>query len=158
MTKKAQVVLTDLFFATIIFLTLFVAFFITWTRLNARFDDFITFNELELLTIQISDLLTKSPGVPRNWETTPTNIQALGLASQDRVLAGAKINALSNLSYNMTRSLFNVDRFELYILIKQGNLAILELGNIPTKRAVHVQRLVRYEQQKATLDVALWKN
>lgn len=157
MSKRAQVALTDLTFGLVIFLILLTSFFIEWTRLQNRLTDTITFSELEINALYIADLLAKTPGVPNDWETRPQSLDVLGLAAHDRTLSPTKVTAFANITYNQAQQLFNVERFGLYILLKKNNQAILELGTVPTKRAVHIRRIVRYNEEKATLDVALWQ-
>ena len=157
MQKKGQIIITDLAFSLFIFLILFIGYFIEWNRTMNRLDSTIQFNDLELRTLQISDLLTRSPGVPSNWETTPASATLIGLAEKDRILSPAKVHALTNLSYNQTKTLFNIPELDFYLLIKKNNLAIAEIGVPPTQRAVHLQRIVRYQNEKATLNIALSK-
>ncbi len=152
---RGQIVLSDLVFGIVIFLILMTTFIVEWTRLNGRLEDKNTFDELELLTFQIADLLIKQPGTPSDWETSPPTVDVLGLAETDRILSPAKVLALQNLSYDTTRTLLNVERFELYILLQQHNSAIIEIGSVPTKRAVHIRRYVTYANKQATLDIAL---
>ena len=98
MSDRAQIILSDLVFALVAFLILLSAFFIQWNKLHTRYQDTLLFQDLEIHALQIADLLVQNPGVPNDWETNPTNVQVLGLASSDRVLSAAKVNALSNLS------------------------------------------------------------
>ena len=155
MAKHAQIAITDLVFGIVIFLFLLTTFLIVYTRLNNRLNDAILFNDLELSTIHTADLLTKHPGSPADWETHPNDLQVLGLARDDRVLSPAKIQALANLSSNTTLSILNVKRYNLYLLIRTSTQGLLELGQPPAKRTVHIQRIVQYENAPATLDVAL---
>src|SRR3989338_2271402 len=68
LNKKAQTSSLDMLLATIIFLILIISAFAIWNKYSMRLKDSTEFNELELLTIKISDQIIKTPGVPDNWE------------------------------------------------------------------------------------------
>jgi hypothetical protein len=52
----------------------------------------------------ITDMLAKSGGVPLNWETNASSVQAIGLATTANNLSVAKVNAFVALNYNTSRT------------------------------------------------------
>lgn len=154
--KKAQIAMTDLLLALILFTILFLGLIFFWTFYQSKFVDNFARDEMELLAFQISDALIRTPGYPSNWESNVNLTQSPGLSSSERVLSSAKIAAFSNFTYNQTKTFFNIERFEYYILIKQNNTVIYETNVTPTGRIVSIRRNVYYENQDTTLDFALW--
>lgn len=155
--KKAQIATIDAIFASTIFIILIIIAFYNWNSYSLRNYESSTFNELELLTIQLADLMIKTPGSPNNWETNLSRSPSIiGLAEFDRVLSKNKLTSFQNMSYNSTKTIMNIDRYEYYLLIKQENSSILELGSIPTKKSARIKRSVMYENKPATFEFAVW--
>lgn len=157
-SKKAQIAITDLSFAVILFIIFLIAFFVQFNNMQQRLADSINFENLELASIQITETLVKNPGTPTNWENNPTNVRVIGLASSDRILSKTKIEALQNLSYEQIKQGMNIEDKEFYLLIRNNENVFLELGNTTFKSAATIHRIVTYENQEATLDLSLWKN
>lgn len=155
--RKGQVAMTDLFISITLFLLLLTFFFFMWNKYTLRLADLGRHNELELLAFQTADLLTLSPGIPSVWEENTNALQVPGLASRPGVLSPQKVNAFMNISYNTTISLLNLDRFELYLLLKKKDHAVFEIGQYPTRQSIRIQRRVVYQNESATLDIVLWQ-
>ncbi len=66
--SRSQVAMTDLFMAILILMVLLVTFFIVWNIYQSRLADSIPRTEIELYALQFTNQLTRSPGVPDNWE------------------------------------------------------------------------------------------
>ena len=85
--KKAQLFSTDLFISASIFLVLIISVIAFFTFYSVRVDETIKNEDLNLRTLQITDLLLKSEGLPYNWEDDPGNLQIIGLVSDDRIFS-----------------------------------------------------------------------
>ncbi|MFA4886618.1 MAG: hypothetical protein WC595_00225 [Candidatus Nanoarchaeia archaeon] len=155
MNTNAQIAITDLFFALIIFIILMTAFSFFWTLYLTRFNDNLQRQELELLAYHISDLLVKTPGYPDTWEQDPNNTRILGLAKQDRVLSQEKISAFANLTYNQTKTIFNIERYNYYLLIQKNGTALYETNTLPSGSSVSVRRTATYDNQPTLVQFTL---
>ena len=157
MNTKAQIAITDLFLALIIFIFLMIAFSLFWTMYLTRFNDNLQRQELELLTYHISDLLVKTPGYPDTWEQDPNTTRVLGLAQQDRILSQEKISAYANLTYNQTKTIFNIERYNYYLLIQRNGTALYETNTTPSGSSVTVRRATTYGNQPTIVQFTLWQ-
>ncbi len=155
--RKGQIGTTDLFLAIILLIALVTIFFITWNMYHSRLSDVIPRNEMELYTIQLTNQLVRSSGIPDNWESNISSIQAIGLADTDRVISEEKLQAFISLDYNATRELLNIGSYEFYFLLLKENETITEIGSYPSGQSVKLRRNVIYQDETSTIEVALWK-
>ena len=154
---KGQIAVLDLLLAIVIFIIILTGFFLTWNRYTNRLDDSKLNNELSLHSFQTIQQLVTSPGMPNNWEVNISGVMILGLAKKDGVIDENKLNALKTLNYDQVRSLLNLKRFGMLLLIKKGNESIYELGNVSSGRTIQIERKVLYQNEESTIQLALWK-
>src|SRR3989344_8213091 len=107
--KKAQLFTTDLFIALSIFIILIGIVFLTWARYNAKLNEDINFEDMQIKAFQITDLLTKTEGYPSAWEKNISSLEVIGLMESERNLSLAKTQNFTSLDYNLTRQLFNIE-------------------------------------------------
>lgn len=161
--KKGQAVILDLLIAIVVFLLVFSFLAWTYTRHFLRLDSETSDNTLMMKAFDITEILTKSEGIPNDWNIS--NVQAIGLASGDRVLSTQKIQQFSNMSYNVSKRMFGISDKEFFLQIRDlTNSNLFEAGISPsennscnnTYRAVTLKRFAFWGGQKVVLYFTLW--
>ena len=116
-----------------------------------------------LKAFDITEMLTKSEGIPLDWNSS--SVQAVGLALNDRVLSTEKITKFSNLSYNKTKELFGIVGKEFFLQIRSlSDSNLFEAGVSPLENnscgnnyeAVTLKRFALWEGQSVILHFTLW--
>lgn len=161
--KKGQAIVIDLFLSLVIFV-IAITFIVTTYGINAwRLEYETSYNSLLLKAFDITEMLTKSEGIPGDWNTT--SVQAIGLASNDRVLSTNKLKLLSNMSYNQIKNLFGIVSKEFLLQIRDlSNANLFEAGVSPLENnpcgkdyeSVTLKRFAVWEGQKVILYFTLW--
>ncbi len=163
--KKAQVVAMDLTLAVAVFAVISVLMITLWSIYQNRLQDNINNGQILNVAFTFSDYLISNPGKPTNWNSS--NVIGIGLASQDRFISESKLNNLSNISYNKTKSLFQINmyNYDYYLLLSNYNLTnptIYYAYGLPApnnaKKVIKLRRYVIYNNDTATFEVTLWKN
>jgi len=154
---KGQIAVLDLVVSVVVFLIVMTGFFIAWNSYNNRLDDSLLSNEMSLHAFQIMQQLITTPGVPGNWENNVSSLKFIGLAYSDRIIDEAKLDSLNTINYNDLKNKMNIKRFEVFILVKQGNQAVYEIGNTTKGKTIHIERGVMYKNEPSTIQVALSK-
>ena len=155
--SKAQIAMTDLFLAVFLFIILAAFFFIAWDTYQKRLYDTISRSEMEIYTIQITNQILRSPGVPENWEYFNKTPDAIGLADKYNSISDKKLSGLKNLNYTDIKDLMNLGSYNFYFLLKQSNNSIFEIGDYPSGQSVNLRRYVTYKNEPAIVEVSLWK-
>lgn len=119
LNKKGQSVLIDLMMGILIFLLLMAATLSVWTGKATDLERERNLREMRSKTIEAMDFLIRSQGKPKYWETKlPTEIELIGLATNERVITEKKLNKFVELGNDTTAGGY-------YYLIKEKLL----LGN-----------------------------
>ena len=158
--KKSQVAVTDMFIALFISTILIIVIVFAWNRYTVILGDNVEYTEMQIIAFQVSDLLVKTKGEPEDWENSPDNVDVIGLTSSDRELSKEKVNAFINLSYSITSKSLGTELYSHYFQLKSINgtkLAEHGAGFPRNRSVVNVQRIVRYENEEAVVEFAIWK-
>ncbi len=159
--RKGQVESVDLFIAVGGFLLLSASLLYFWNIYNIRLNEEIENEKMQLNAFHITDLITKTPGLPSSWEKEPEDVEVIGLAASDRVISSEKVDAFISLDYNSTKDLFNINAYDYTLRIKDlGGTTLKEAGINQSSQDVKkfmVFRYVMYNDQKALLEFAIWK-
>jgi len=155
--KKGQIAALDFFIALLIFSVILTITMLRWSNYYSKISERMEYHEMMTKAFQISDALIKSQGVPSNWNKD--NVRIIGLAIEDRILSVDKVNAFANLSFNKTKSIFQIYGYKFYFnLTKINGEAIKEYGDKPTgKKSVSVKRYVLYNNEKTIMQFDVWK-
>jgi len=104
----------------------------------------------------ISDIFIKTPGIPPDWESNITNISAIGLAINDRILDKSKVDTFTNLDYNLTKQKLKLSYDYVFSIEHTNGTIIAESGTFPKKELVaNSKRLVTYEGKPVILTIKL---
>jgi hypothetical protein len=161
MSKKAQIFSLDAVLSIVGFIVVFVFLLSLWNLYSIRLQENIITEELNLLAFQITDVFTKTAGVPNNWENNPSNTSVIGLISSPGFLDGNKLTAFLNLNYNTTRSLLNIERFEYYFEVKDvdGNSLNATGKKIEnsTSNSISITHFMLQQNETRQISFTLWK-
>src|SRR3989338_65604 len=94
--RKAQINTIEFIIASSISVIIIVLIVSTFLFYERKINEFILYNDLSAKAFQVSDVLIKSSGAPSNWDST--NVNVIGLASEDRVIDADKVNNFINIS------------------------------------------------------------
>ena len=102
---------------------------VVWNLYSNRLEERVQEEEMQLAAMQALDVLTKTWGVPNDWELkTPTDPQVLGLQLNPGSLDNKKVEALSNPAFTdlLFAQKLNIERYEYYfrILDSQGGVVM----------------------------------
>ena len=75
---------TDLSFALIIFMILITAIILNLNKYPIRLNQDQDKNEMLINSLQVTDLLIKTPGNPSSWENNPDNLEVIGLSNNHK--------------------------------------------------------------------------
>ncbi len=160
MFRKSQVAVTDLLISLVIFLLLIIALVSFWNTYSKRLGQDMDYRALELKAFQITDILTKNPGIPLTWENDPSSVLVLGLQQKDGILSKNKVSAFLSLNESSTKELLNIEAYNYYTELRALNNTPLtnSSGTSPNnpKQIITIKRFLIYEDQKAILAFTLW--
>src|SRR3989344_8008341 len=128
-TKKGQLFSMDASLSMIVFIVILIFIILIWNIYSHRLEERVQEEEMQLAAMQALDVLTKTWGVPSNWEKDPANVVTLGIRRNPGSLDNEKVNALDT-SINPTDfgKKLNIDRYyySFRILDSQGNAVVLK--------------------------------
>ncbi len=158
--KKSQIFTIDLMAAMFIFIVLLTAVMLMWNRYVAIADNQVEYDEAQIMAYQISDILIKSQGRPSNWEENSSKALIIGLASSDRTLSSAKINAFLNMSYNDSKKILGIPYYDFSFQVKNllgDNLTSFYGETIEEDFTISLKRYIFYENEKAIMELKIKK-
>jgi hypothetical protein len=160
-SKKGQVFTMDFALSLFGFLMVFLVLIGLWNLYSTRLQDNIEYEEMQLLTFQIMDVLTKTQGLPNDWENDPVNLEVIGLKYRTGVLDQNKIDAFLALSDDQVKQKFNIERFQYNFKIVDDNNVILDsIGvetNESTNLAIAINHFVLIDSLTREIVFTLWK-
>jgi hypothetical protein len=160
MSKKGQIFSTDLVLSIIVFTILFIFVLSLWNLYSIRLHQNTQSDEMQLISLQITDLLTKTQGYPHNWQQgIPGNI-TIGLSSAQGDLSQEKIDAFIALNYTIAKELFNIERFEYKFEIANINGELINSSGIDPNNSIESISIIRHYLQNDNtrkLTFILWR-
>ena len=157
--QKGQAAITDLFIAISVFIILTTIITLTWNLYNIRLVNRFEYDDMIIKTFQVSDALSKSKGVPDNWESLKdkTKIQVVGLAENERKISTQKLTQFLDLNETEIKEKMNINLYNFYFTIRNQTQVLVSHGRIPTgKKSVNIARLVIYNSKPSIMEFALW--
>ena len=162
--KKAQLWSTDFSISVVIFFSVMMLVVFAWSFVGYQNQQRINFNEMENTAHIISDSMVRTAGEPISWNQT--NVETIGLASDENILNMDKVDYFINMSYAEIVSKLGVQGnlyFELRDIsgnvIQNLNGDNITKGTYPTASAtmvVPVERYCIYDDEVATLRLIMW--
>lgn len=157
---KGQVFSLDMVVSVVIFIIALIFLISLWNLYSTRLQDNISSEELYLLSFQVSDILSKTSGVPNNWEKG-SNVSVIGLKlGPGGGISDDKLNAFLTYDYKEAKKVFNIERFDYQfkLLDKNGNL-LNSSGLAPSdsKQAVSISHFITVKNETRRIQFTLWK-
>ncbi|MEM2955004.1 MAG: hypothetical protein QW625_03600 [Candidatus Nanoarchaeia archaeon] len=157
--SKGQVWSLDFITSLIIFLFAFLVVFFIFSYLNAQSAQQAFFNDIESLSLSISDILVRTKGIPEDWNET--NVIAIGLASEENALNETKISyffSMANSDYERTKAILT-GGYDFYFSLTDINGT--SYGSIGSKEnvsfVVPIERYCLYKNRVVKLEFAIVK-
>jgi len=164
--NKGQVWSFDFAVSVVIFFTVVSMVLFSWNYIGAKHVEQMIFNEMESVTVGISDSLIRTTGYPEEWNKT--NVQIIGLADEENILNQTKIQYFVNMSYDSIRATLGIMNYNFYLGIRYLNDTIiemdgtdLEVGEHPASYSnstmiVPIERYMLFDHKVASLMFILW--
>ena len=130
--KKGQVFTWDLAISISIFLIVLAMLFYMWNTTTSKATETRDIYEMESIATEVTELLIRTPGVPRDWENMNlTNITAIGLANvEPRILSREKIFRFVTLNYSDIRPLLGTRQYNFYFnMVYLANKTTVNISN-----------------------------
>ena len=160
MNKKAILFSTDLLVSMLVFLVVLIFFISVWNIYSERLASNVEAEEIQLLAFQITDLMVRSPGVPENWHINSTNISTIGFKKSHDILSQDKLNTFFSLDYNLTKTLFNINRYEYQFEVRDSNGNLISSTNnsvVNSNTLIAVNRLAQVNNETQEIIFKIWK-
>lgn len=156
---------------------LFIFLFIYLTLSKAVFEQFYgvesfrTATDMQFVVLKATEALVKTAGHPSNWEKIVQQsgpncnneglVETIGLAKSDNMLSPEKVAQFTNcITYDRSRLLLNLDRFDYNFTLKAANGAMYSKGlplTNPGKRATSIKRFVDFNGFDANLQFIVFE-
>ncbi len=155
--RKGQIWSLDFVTSIVVFMVAFIPLFFIWTYVNTQSQQQILFDQVETLTLSISDSLIRTKGFPEGWNTS--NVNLMGLASEENVLNSTKVSyffAMGNSEYNRTKAILTGGYDFFFNLTDINGTEHGTIGNKQQNRMmVPVERYCLYNERITKLELAL---
>ena len=158
--KQGQIFSTDAVVSLIAFTIVLIVILATWNLYSLRLNQNVDSEELNLIAFQVSNILTKNHGVPSNWQSSPEDVEVIGLLSSPGKVDENKLNTFLTMGYNLTKQTFNIERFEYSFFVQDVSGQVLNFSGINVSNAeqsVSVNNLVLVNNETRELIFTLWK-
>lgn len=163
---KAQIWSADFILSAVIFFVALVMIIFAWNTTSEQISAQSVTADIENMALFISDSLIRTSGLPADWNST--NVQVIGLVSEENVLNNTKVNRFINLSYETSKNLLGTGGHEFYFRLNHLNDSIVQneygqnitAGSYPAQNAslvIPVERYVLYNRDIKKLSFVLWK-
>ncbi len=152
---KGQIWSLDFISSLTIFLLVLSSLFMAWNFLSVQAQEQNALERIELLGLEVSDSILRTPGIPENWNSS--NVEVIGLAYSDNIIDPDKLSNLNSTPYDQTRILMTMG-YDFYLKIEDLNGTVyLEKGSINQDRTVvPVERYANYNDRIVKLRLVLW--
>lgn len=114
--NKGQIVSGDFTISVLIFIFILILILPLWNYVEYHVVSIESRKDMESSLLLMSDVLTKTAGLPNNWNTT--NVRSIGLADGIGILNVTKVSNIIKMDYDTVRNLLGVQTYHLYILFE----------------------------------------
>jgi len=164
--NKGQVWSLDFAASVVIFFSVVVMILFSWNYTSAKHTEQMIFNEMESMSVGISDSLIRTKGYPEEWNKT--NVQIIGLAQEENILNQTKILYFVNMSYDNSRATMDILNYNFYLGIRYLNETIITLNGTDLETGLHpsgfsnstmivpIERYMLFDHKVASLLFILW--
>jgi hypothetical protein len=156
---KGQIWSADLLIASLVLLSIFFIFVISWNNLGHNWNSSQIQNKLYFAALFASDaLIAQDSG---NWENQETleNATSFGIVSERNKLDNKKLSKLTSADYAVVKEKLGIEGYELFINITNGSGTFYTFGVTPTNydQTVVVERLAILNGTVVKVKVNVWQ-
>lgn len=144
-TRNAQASLYDLMMAFMLFLIAFSLLNSVWTKNYASALDSLSMSEMESKTLQALNVLLKTQGYPKNWNSS--NVEIIGLAERKNSISETKLDAFTSMDYSTAKEKLKLGQYDFrFEFDAQGEENDVNFGLEPgsEKNVVSLKRIVEF--------------
>jgi len=116
---RGQAYSIDFIFSAVMFSLVLLVLLPLWSTLDVQLRDAESRKEMQISTVAIADLLTRSTGSPANWSNS--TVFSIGLANRAHELNTTKFLRLKDVTYVDAKSLLGIAAYNISINITQSN-------------------------------------
>ncbi|MEM4633909.1 MAG: hypothetical protein QW275_02020 [Candidatus Anstonellaceae archaeon] len=168
-SKKGQLLSSELILCIAIFMASLFAFVLAWNAIFSIYSSQMQQRQIQNTLFSVSNQLILSQGDPSNWEISSLqNANSFGLANFAGEISQSKVSTLQSLNathYSAVREGMGAGRFDVYIEVEDAeNQTVLykfgrSVGSSDSEVAsASIQRLAMMEDGKLVLvKVWLWE-
>ena len=162
LNSKGQIFSIDATVSLMSFVMIFMVVLAVYNLYATRLNDGVLSNELQLNAFLMSNSLINTKGEPINWHHDVNNTTIMGLAKHSGIGDQEKIDVFMNMDYNLSKQIFNIEKFEYYFRVFDENGELLNksgerIGN-ESIEAVSVNRFVLIDNQTRQLQLLFYRN
>lgn len=114
--NKGQIISGDFTISVLLFIFILILILPLWNYVETQVRSTEDRRDMESSLLIMSDVLTKTSGLPNNWNTT--NVRSIGLSDKAGILNRTKVLNLINMDYDSVRNLLGVQTYQMYILLE----------------------------------------
>lgn len=163
--RRGQVWSFDFIASVTIFFVVLIVLFFVWEYTTMQNNDQILFNDMESKALDTIDTMIRVRGFPDDWDSS--NVEVLGLASEENILNESKLLEFVGMDYYNSRRVLGILGYDFYFQVLNLNDTQAYSGPIPlltgvdplTSNAVTivpVERYVLFDHRVAKLRFTLW--
>lgn len=152
---KGQIWSIDFAASLTIFVLVLSSLFMVWNFLSVQAQEQKALEKIELLALEVSDSILRTPGIPEDWNSS--NVDIIGLSYSDHIIDPSKLINLNSTPYDQARLLMTMG-YDFYLKIEDLNGTVyLEKGYIDQNRTVvPVERYANYNDRIVKVRMVLW--
>ena len=163
--RKGQVWSFDFIASVTIFFMVLMVLFFVWEYTTLQNNDQIVFNDMESTALDTIDTMIRVRGFPEQWDSS--NVEVLGLASEENVLNESKLLEFVSMDYYNSRRVLGILGYGFYFQVLNlndtqaysGSTALLTGADPLASSAtaiVPVERYVLFDHKVAKVRFTLW--
>jgi hypothetical protein len=133
--REGQLFSSDISVATVIFLASLAIVFFVWNSVVDDIQGAESLRDMQKAVSEVAEQIVRTPGVPSNWNIY--NVEAVGLASQDRlllesdkVLGFLQLMNSSGPAYEDNKHKAGLTPYDFYFEMSHLEGGIVQIGNI----------------------------
>ena len=153
---KGQAHSFDFTFAILVFLVLTSFLYIYYSNTIIDYSEKLSRTRIETHMSKTIETLTRTPGIPENWENINQTPITIGLSSgNNNILDNGKVEAFFNLTYDQIKQVWGISDHDFSLRFSGQSIGIEP--NNGTEFVVFLQRMVYYNETGQNITVEVWK-
>lgn len=157
--SKGQIFSIDFMASLMFFLPFLLIMIFLWNYSETQYTETERTIDMRDKAVLISDLLLKSEGYPKDWNSA--NVVTLGLAKENNKISNEKLNRLYEINCTRFKEIFDM-KYNFFLEITDVNDNILftddKCGNYSNAEdIIPIQRYGLLEEKLIKMEVLIWE-